>query len=67
MNGFRTTMLLAALTALFMALGFTLGGRTGAIIAFLVAAGMNLFTYWNADRIVLSMHGAKEVDAASCP
>jgi len=60
-------MLLAALTALFMALGFTLGGRVGAIVAFLAAAGMNLFTYWHADRIVLSMHGAKEVDAASCP
>jgi heat shock protein HtpX len=67
MNTFRTTMLLAALTALFMALGFTLGGRAGALIAFLVAAGMNLFTYWNADKIVLAMHGAKEVDAASCP
>jgi heat shock protein HtpX len=67
MNTLRTTMLLAALTALFMALGFTLGGRGGAIIAFLVAAGMNLFTYWNADKIVLRMHGAKEVDAASCP
>ena len=67
MNTFRTTMLLAALTALFMALGFTLGGRVGAILAFLVAAGMNLFTYWNADKIVLRMHGAKEVDAASCP
>ncbi len=67
MNTFRTTMLLAAMTALFMALGFTLGGRIGVIVAFLVAAGMNLFTYWNADKIVLSMHGAKEVDAASCP
>ena len=67
MNTFRTTMLLAALTALFMALGFTLGGRAGMIIAFLVAASMNLFTYWNADKIVLRMHGAKEVDAASCP
>ena len=67
MNGFRTMLLLAALTALFMALGFTLGGRGGAMIAFLIAAGMNFFTYWNADRIVLSMHGAKEVDAAAAP
>lgn len=67
MNGFKTAMLLAALTALFMALGFTLGGRGGMIIALLVAVGMNLFTYWNADKIVLSMHGAKQVDAASAP
>lgn len=67
MNGFKTAMLLAALTALFMALGFTLGGRGGMLIALLVAVGMNLFTYWNADKIVLSMHGAKQVDAASAP
>ena len=67
MNTLRTTMLLAALTALLMGLGYTLGGAGGALIAFLVAAGMNLFTYWNADKIVLRMHGAKEVDAASAP
>lgn len=67
MNTMKTTMLLAALTALFMALGFTLGGPRGAILAFVVAAGMNLFTYWNADKIVLKMHKAVEVDAASHP
>ena len=67
MNGFKTTMLLAALTALFMALGFMLGGRGGAIIALLVAAGMNLFTFWNADKIVLRMHHAREVDERSAP
>lgn len=67
MNGMKTAMLLSALTALFMALGFTLGGSSGAIIALLVAAGMNLFTFWNADKIVLSMHGAREVDASSAP
>lgn len=67
MNGFRTTMLLAALTALFMALGFTIGGSGGALVALLVAAAMNLFTFWNADRIVLAMHGAREVDARQCP
>lgn len=63
----RTTMLLAALTALFMGLGYTLGGSGGALIALVLAAGMNLFTYWNADRIVLSMHGAREVDARTAP
>jgi heat shock protein HtpX len=67
MNGFRTLMLLAALTALFMGLGYTLGGPGGALIALAVAAAMNLFTFWNADRIVLSMHGAHEVDGRDCP
>lgn len=67
MNGMKTAMLLAALTAIFMALGFMFGGTRGAAIALLVAAGMNLFTYWNADKIVLRMHNAREVDAASAP
>ena len=67
MNMVKTTMLLAALTALFMALGFTIGGSGGAMVALLVAAGMNLFTYWNADKIVLRMHGAREVGAGNCP
>ncbi len=66
-NTLKTGMLLAALTALFMGLGFTLGGRGGAIIALLIAIGMNVFTYWNADKIVLRMHGAKEVDSGSAP
>jgi heat shock protein HtpX len=67
MNALRTTMLLAALTALFMGLGYTIGGSGGALIALAVAAGMNLFTYWNADKIVLRMHHAREVDAQSAP
>jgi heat shock protein HtpX len=60
-------MLLAALTALFMALGMMFGGRGGAMIALLIAAGMNLFTYWNADKIVLRLHNAHEVDERSAP
>lgn len=67
MNFLKTTMLLAALTALFMALGFTLGGRGGMLIALLVAVAMNFFTYWNADKIVLAMHNAREVDERSAP
>jgi heat shock protein HtpX len=67
MNQFRTAMLLAALTALFMGLGFTLGGPRGAVLALVVAAAMNLVTYWNADKIVLSMHDAKEVDRRTAP
>ena len=67
MNGFKTLVLLSALTALLMALGYTFGGGQGAIIAFIVAAGMNLFSYWNSDKIVLRMHDAREVDAATAP
>lgn len=67
MNGFKTLLLLSALTALLMALGYTFGGTQGAVIAFVVAAGMNLFSYWNSDKIVLRMHDAREVDAASAP
>lgn len=67
MNGFKTVMLLSALTALFMALGYMFGGSGGALIALVFAAGMNLITFWNADKIVLSMHHAREVDARSAP
>ena len=67
MNGFKTVLLLAAMTALFMGVGYSFGGSGGAMIALLVAGAMNLFTFWNADKIVLKMHGAREVDAASCP
>lgn len=67
MNTMKTAMLLSALTALFMGLGFMFGGSGGALIALLIAGGMNLFTYWNADKIVLKMHGAREVDARSAP
>lgn len=67
MNSLRTAMLLAGLTALFMGVGYLIGGAGGATIALVVAAGMNLFAYWNSDRMVLSMHGAQEVDARSVP
>src|SRR5215467_10950840 len=67
MNYLRTAILLAGLTALFMGVGYLIGGPTGALIALLVAAAMNLFSYWNADRLVLSMHGAQEVDETTAP
>lgn len=67
MSYLRTAILLAGLTALFMGVGYLLGGLGGAVIAFFVAAAMNVFTYWNADQLVLSMHGAQEVDEHSAP
>jgi heat shock protein HtpX len=58
----RTFVLIAALTALFMGVGYAIGGPTGMLIALVLAGGMNLVSYWNADRIVLSMYRAQEVD-----
>ena len=67
MNWFRTTLLMAALTALFMTIGGLIGGGTGALIALMVAGGMNLFAYWNSDKMLLRMHNAQPVDARSEP
>src|SRR5258706_9065358 len=67
MSDLRTAILLAGLTALFMAVGYLIGGSSGAVVAFFVAAAMNFITYWNADRLVLSMHGAREVDERTAP
>jgi heat shock protein HtpX len=67
MNWFRTTLLMAALTALFMGIGAMIGGGAGALIALLVAAGINMFAYWNSDKMLLRMHNAQPVDARSAP
>src|SRR3990170_2426896 len=67
MSYLRTAILLAALTALFMGIGFLIGGQGGMIVALLIAGAMNLFAYWNADKMVLSMYGAREVDERSAP
>ena len=67
MNHFRTAILLAAMTALFMAVGAVIGGQAGMMIAFFMALAMNAFSYWNSDKMVLRMHGAREVDEASAP
>ena len=67
MSYYRTAILLAAITALFMGVGYLVGGQAGMLIALLVAGGMNLFAYWNSDKMVLRMYGAHEVDAQSAP
>ena len=64
MNHLKTFMLLAALTALFVGIGYLIGGTTGMLIALVFAGGMNLVSYWNADKIVLRMYRAIEVDEA---
>ncbi|WP_062209319.1 zinc metalloprotease HtpX [Aureimonas sp. AU12] len=67
MNMIKTAMLIAGMTALFMGVGFLLGGRAGLMIAFAVAAAMNFVSYWNADKMVLRMHHAREVDEHTAP
>lgn len=67
MNLVRTAMLLAFMTALFMGVGYMIGGSGGMTIAFLIAAAMNLFSYWNSDRMVLRMYNAVEVDERTAP
>jgi heat shock protein HtpX len=67
MNTMRTGLLMAALMGLFLAVGYLLGREQGMLIAFVMAAGMNLFAYWNADKMVLRMHGARQVDRQSAP
>ena len=58
---------MAFLTGLFLAIGYAIGGQGGMVMAFLFAAGTNLFAYWNSDKMVLSMYGAREVDENSAP
>lgn len=67
MNTLRTGILMAAMTGLFLAVGALVGGGTGMLIAFGMAAAMNLFAYWNSDKVLLSMYGAKQVDGQSAP
>ncbi len=65
MNYMRTGLLLAAMTALFGAIGLLIGGSGGMIVALLIAAAMNLFSYWNSDKLALRAHNAHEVDEAT--
>ena len=66
-NLLKTAVLMAAITALFMAIGSVLGGQQGMLIALVVALGMNFFSYWFSDKLVLKMYKAREVDESSAP
>jgi len=67
MNIMRTGVLLAAMTGLFLAIGYLIGGQGGMVIAFVIAAAMNVFSYWNSDKMVLRMTGAREIDEHNAP
>jgi heat shock protein HtpX len=66
-NLMKTAILMAAITALFMLLGRMLGGPSGMMLALVVALGMNFFSYWFSDKIVLKMYKAREVDDSTAP
>lgn len=66
-NMMKTAILMAAITALFMAIGGMIGGRSGMMLALVVALGMNFFSYWFSDQMVLKMYNAREVDETSAP
>lgn len=63
----KTAILMAAMTALFMAVGYALGGGAGLLIALVVAVGMNGYSYWNSDKAVLRMHKAQECNSQVYP
>ena len=67
MNRIKTTFLLTCLTLLLVAMGSAIGGRSGMIIAFVIAGGMNFFSYWYSDKIVLKMYKAREVSETESP
>ena len=67
MNGFRTTILLAVLTALVVWIGQMVGGPNGAVIALVLAGAMNFFSYWFSDKIVLKMYGGQQITANDDP
>jgi len=67
MNMLKTTFLMGLLTVLLVTIGGALGGRGGMSMAFLLAAGMNFFSYWFSDKIVLSMYGARQIEEADDP
>src|SRR5690606_3727582 len=66
-NFLKTTVLLAGMTALFIGVGYMIGGTSGMMIAFGVAVATNVFAYWNSDKMVLSMQGARPVDPRTAP
>ncbi len=67
MNQFKTFLLMLVLTFLFILVGSAIGGRSGVVYAFILAALMNFFAYWFSDKIVLRMYGAQQVSPSEAP
>lgn len=67
MNGFKTFLLMLGMTLLLVWVGSMIGGRSGMVFAFIMAAVMNFVSYWFSDKIVLMMYGAKEIKENELP
>jgi heat shock protein HtpX len=67
LNRFKTALLLSLLTVLLVLVGSAIGGRSGMVAAFVLALGMNFFSYWFSDKIVLRMYGAREIGEQDHP
>jgi heat shock protein HtpX len=67
MNLTKTALLMAGMTALFMAMGAAIGGQTGMLMALVFAVGTNLFAYWNSDKMVLRMSNARQIQRSEAP
>ena len=68
MTGYaKTAVLMAAMTALFLGMGYLLAGPEGAVIALVIATAMNAMAWWNSDKMVLRMHNARPVDSRTAP
>jgi heat shock protein HtpX len=66
-NIFKTGLLLAVLTAMLVLIGGAIGGQQGMLIAFVLALGMNFFSYWFSDKMVLAMYGARPIEESEAP
>jgi len=66
-NSLRTVFLMSLVIALFLLIGNLLGGQTGMMIALVISLGLNFFSYWFSDKMVLKMYKAQEVDRQSAP
>jgi heat shock protein HtpX len=67
MNYMKTAVLLAGMTALFLGIGYMIGGQGGMLMALVFSVGMNVFAYWNSDKMVLRMHGATPASESQFP
>lgn len=67
MNSFKVTILMVAMLALFAAVGYLIGGQGGMLIALVIAMGLNFFSYWFSDKLVLKMYKAREINEADHP
>jgi len=66
-NWLKTSILMAGIIALFGAIGMMLGGKQGMLLALVFGGAMNIFAYWNSDKMVLRMYNAQQVDETSSP